>query len=60
MLLLLLLFQIGEFFTEFGSDLLSGAEAEEWRPWFALAHIHHPERLPIFQVGGSKGLGLRV
>ena len=49
--LLLLWLQIGEFFAEFGSDLLSGAEAEEWRPWFALAHIPHPERLTIFQVG---------
>ncbi len=43
--------RVAEFFREFGSALLGGPEAGEWRAWFALAYLEAPEKDPAFQVG---------
>lgn len=52
--------QVSEFLAQFGADLLSGSDADEWRPWFTLAHLQQPQKLPAFQVGvGAQGGGWR-
>jgi hypothetical protein len=63
--------KVAEFFKLYGPQLLSsssssagwaggedGSGAADWRDWFVLPYLQHPERNPHFQVRGSCMFGV--
>jgi hypothetical protein len=41
---------IRSFFADFGEELMSGPDAQEWNSWFALPYVQSPASHPTFQV----------